>query len=381
MKKKILFFTTSGDYNGGGVMCLIETLRFIDRTLIVPHVVMPTGGTTEDKLRELNIPYTIIRSYDWLFSPSVLKSLSFKLKTPLRYVVNLIAEIRTYRLLREGRFDAYHLNSLYSPVGVKAANILGIQVFWHLREFVDEKPWTSVFLNENNAYRFIETHSTMALAVSHSVKDYYEHKMPGANIEVVYDGVDFSNLHTVRDTYKMHTPLRLSMVGGVTAVKGHQDAILAMKELKDKGVKFHLSIYGRSRDFAYQKSLERLISEQGLTDVITFAGNQRDMSKVWSNTDIVLVCSKSESFGRVAIESIYQNIPVIGADNSGTAELLAERYLAKLYVTGNSKDLAEKIIETANQNATSELLLQNHNYAMKFDARMCAKRFTEVLIK
>ena len=45
--KKVLFFTTSGDYNGGGVMCLIETLKYIDRTKIEPYVVIPTHGSTE----------------------------------------------------------------------------------------------------------------------------------------------------------------------------------------------------------------------------------------------------------------------------------------------------------------------------------------------
>lgn len=381
MKKKILFFTTSGDYNGGGVMCLVETLRYIDRSRIEPHVVMPTGGTTEDKLRELDIPYTIIRSYDWLFSEGVMKSVSFKLKAPLRYIVNCIAELRTYLLLKKGHFNAYHLNSLYSPVGVKAANRLGIQVFWHLREFVDGNPWTSVFLNERKSYCFIEDRAYKALAVSQSVKDYYSQKMPKANIEVVYDGVDFRNLNDIRNSFSINTPLRLSMIGGVTSVKGHQDAICAMKELKARGVSCQLTIYGRSRDLAYQKLLENLIEEYGLMHDITFAGNQTDMTKVWKNTDVVLVCSKSESFGRVAIESIYQNIPVIGADNSGTAELLRERYLAMEYATGNSKDLADKIVEIAKHNVTSELLLQNHNYAMKFDAKVCAQKFTEVLIK
>lgn len=40
--------------------------------------------------------------------------------------------------------------------------------------------------------------------------------------------------------------------------------------------------------------------------------------------DVELVCSRSEAFGRVTIESMMSSNPVIGANTGGTKELIIE---------------------------------------------------------
>ena len=61
------------------------------------------------------------------------------------------------------------------------------------------------------------------------------------------------------------------------------------------------------------------------------------------SSDIVLVCSKSEAFGRVTIEGMFSGRPVIGARSAATAELIKDGVNGLLYDPGNPGDLADKI--------------------------------------
>lgn len=59
--------------------------------------------------------------------------------------------------------------------------------------------------------------------------------------------------------------------------------------------------------------------------------------------DIILVCSRFESFGRIAAEAMMLAKPVIGADNTGTAETIRDGYNGLLYETGNYIQLADRV--------------------------------------
>jgi len=51
---------------------------------------------------------------------------------------------------------------------------------------------------------------------------------------------------------------------------------------------------------------------------------QDDMTKVYRNTDILLVMSKKESYGRVAVEAMLNGIPVIASATDGLKEACGE---------------------------------------------------------
>ena len=281
--------------------------------------------------------------------------------------------------MKRKSIDAYHLNSVYSNFGVKAAMLLKIPTYWHLREFVDDNPWTSSFLNERKAYQTIAKAHKL-IAVSNCIGNYYHSKMPNAHIVVVYDGVDFNSELSIRDNLFFHKPLRLSMIGGISEVKGHEDALYAVSLLKNNGINCVLTIYGRCRDDGYFNYLNDIIRKCGIVNLVRFAGNRSDIHHVYEESDIVLVCSRSESFGRVAVECMYQNIPVIGADNSGTLEIIKDGILGLLYKTGDSHDLYEKIIEITKRSVAPKDFDRMHNYSLRFSAIESSRNLTKALL-
>jgi len=59
--------------------------------------------------------------------------------------------------------------------------------------------------------------------------------------------------------------------------------------------------------------------------------------------NIILVCSRSEAFGRVTVEGMLCSKPIIGTRSGATPELVKEGFTGLLYEPGNYQDLAEKI--------------------------------------
>jgi glycosyltransferase involved in cell wall biosynthesis len=60
-------------------------------------------------------------------------------------------------------------------------------------------------------------------------------------------------------------------------------------------------------------------------------------------SDVVLVCSRREAFGRVTVEGMLAGKPVIGTRIGGTLELIREEFNGLLYTPGDYRELAHKI--------------------------------------
>lgn len=87
----------------------------------------------------------------------------------------------------------------------------------------------------------------------------------------------------------------------------------------------------------------RQSSIQGVDKWIQFIGPQSDIKQLYRDTDIVLMCSQSEAFGRVTVEAMMSGCLVIGANSGGTMELVSDNETGLLYTSGDYSDLAAKI--------------------------------------
>jgi len=80
-----------------------------------------------------------------------------------------------------------------------------------------------------------------------------------------------------------------------------------------------------------------------LEKLVRFTGQVSDPSPIVKGSDIALVCSRSEAFGRVTVEAMKLGKPVVGARGGATPELIQENFNGLLYTPGDYLDLAQKI--------------------------------------
>jgi glycosyltransferase involved in cell wall biosynthesis len=148
---------------------------------------------------------------------------------------------------------------------------------------------------------------------------------------------------------------RCVIAGALLEGKGQEDGVLAMAHLREMGIKAELLIVGEGIP-SYRCHLEALVSTNGLELLVTFVGRVKNASAVMRGSDAVLVCSRSEAFGRVTVEGMLARKPVIGARAGATAELIEEGVTGLLYEPGDALDLADRIQYLCNNPAVAETL-------------------------
>ena len=128
----------------------------------------------------------------------------------------------------------------------------------------------------------------------------------------------------------------------------HQElAIEACRILHERGIRgARLVIAGASSALKASKLFEERLHDEARKlpeGTVTFAGYVSDMAALRKKTDVELVCSGMEAFGRVTAEAMLSSNPVIGADSGATPELIADGENGLLFESGSAEALAEKM--------------------------------------
>ena len=110
-------------------------------------------------------------------------------------------------------------------------------------------------------------------------------------------------------------------VGKVVPVKGFNRMIRIQKRLIEDGYKTHLCILGEG---AQRTELEKLVTDCGVADSVTFLGYQTNPYKYVSKCDLFVCASHSEGFSTAATEALIVGTPVVTTLVSGMKEMLGE---------------------------------------------------------
>lgn len=124
----------------------------------------------------------------------------------------------------------------------------------------------------------------------------------------------------------------LAVVAQLTPWKGQDDAIRALAALRsDQGDDVVLLLAGSAKfsgagtqfdNRAYAQELRELASQLGVADRVRFLGERGDVPQVLAATDVLLLPSWQEAFGRIAIEAMAMGVPVAATEAGGPAEIV-----------------------------------------------------------
>lgn len=98
---------------------------------------------------------------------------------------------------------------------------------------------------------------------------------------------------------------------------------------------------------AEMRRLYELRQALGISDVVTFQGRQAqtDLPLYYSAADVVVVPSRYESFGMVALEALACGTPVIASDVGGLAYIVADGLTGYLVPEDDPETLADRLQE------------------------------------
>lgn len=363
----------------GASYSLLGMLENYKKMGLYPYVILIKHGEMETYLEEYGIPYKIIRGFVWVSPLTTKITIKQRFIRKIKEILNWVADLRIAYFIKKNQIELLHINAFTADVGYCAARLTNVKCVWHIREFVEEdlgkKHW-----NEKKALKELE-HADKVIAISQSVKDKFSSKVPKADITVVYNGISTDEYIKKRVNAPFEKDeVTITIAGRIDKGKGHEELLKAMYLLKQEGVNnLKLQIVGVGQNDGFVDSLKNYIIEKDLSDCITFLGYRKDVSTIFKNSDIVVVASKAEAFGRVTVEAMMAGALVIGADTAGTKELIKTLY-GLLYQQGSSISLA-KIIRYALENKKEMQIIASEarNYALhNFTAEQNAKKMVKV---
>jgi len=156
--------------------------------------------------------------------------------------------------------------------------------------------------------------------------------------------------------FKFHDPIRIGIIGRIDAGKGFDILIRTLSILNKHKVDFIAKFGGFTIGGEdYLESLKNEIKEEGLTKKVEFLGRVVDKKNFYDNIDILVVPSRSESFGLVILEGFKYSTPVISSETDGAKILIQNNENGLIFPIGDHIELSKRI----------EFLIKNQNFAEK----------------
>ena len=125
--------------------------------------------------------------------------------------------------------------------------------------------------------------------------------------------------------------------------KGQYLLIEALEKLKAEGIRIKVCFVGHAMEESYQRELEEMVSEKGLSEETLFLGFSKNPHRFMQACDVLVLATECETFGLVVIEAMQAGTAVIATNRCGPLEIIEDEKTGLLFEKNSSEDLAQKI--------------------------------------
>lgn len=158
------------------------------------------------------------------------------------------------------------------------------------------------------------------VAISKTVQAYVQEICPEVTdrVSVIYNGIDLKKF-TFTEHRVTAVPLRIAVVGRMEGVKGQLDLIAALPFVR---APYQLHFIGDGTD---RGAAQRLVKKLRLQESVFFDDARTDIEEVYRAAEIVIVPSRSEGLGMVALEALASGCAVIANRIPGLSEIITDK--------------------------------------------------------
>ena len=264
----------------------------------------------------------------------------------LRYIFLFPIEvIMICRTIKRTDCDIVHISGgAWQIKGALAALICKTRIVWHLND-------TSTVGLPILPFRILSRFADTIIFASNRVRSHYNTlniRLPSKsfNVPAPVTPSYFESIKTERPSSIGVYP-RIVTVGNVNPVKGHDIFIKMCSELNLKGIDFTAEIIGAAypTQSDYLLSLQSLIREYDLQEVITFRHDVTDVMPFLDSSDIYVCSSRAEASPTSVWEAMTRGVPVVSTDVGEVAEVLGKVSKDLIVDVGDFHTLALRVQE------------------------------------
>jgi glycosyltransferase involved in cell wall biosynthesis len=300
------------------------------------HVVLSKRGPLLDALEERGIAHEV-RDFP------VLRKVELRdPRTALRFLGDFARSVVVQtRWLRARRPAVVYVSTIMAPEWLIASRLSGARVVCHLHESVPQmsRLASALLLSPLFAAHLVVANSGDTFAW---IRSSLGRRVAGRS-RIIHNGV--------REPVAPPLPVapartkRLVVVGRLSAIKGQDLAIRATGLIRRAGFDVSLTLVGDSYPGyeALAEGLHELTVSEGVSEVTEFTGFQ-DPTPYVAAADVVLVPSRVESFGLVAVEALLLGRPVVATNIGGLPEVIRDGETGVLVEPEDPAALADAVI-------------------------------------
>jgi glycosyltransferase involved in cell wall biosynthesis len=334
----ILFFLHSSML-GGAERCFLEVATYLRADPdVVCTVVCPKEGPLVDELRAIGVQVILCAGLSWWAGRS---------ESPLKEA--MVSGARTLLelmpTLKEIDPDLVYTETIVIPWGAAAAALMGKPHMWSICEFGELDHGLTFLGGLDEVIQQVEDGASFILTISEAVRLTL---FPGSDRARTIYRHSVAPSVKAPDEVAFHRAdaMRLAVFGTISEGKGQLDAVEAVARLTQRGRDVELLLAGY-RDPQYVKRIEDLVDQYGLRDRVRLVEFIQDPYPTMLSADALLVCSRNEAFGRVAVDGMKLGLPVIYARSGGIPEFMHDGTTGLSYAPGDVEELVRRIEELA----------------------------------
>ena len=186
-------------------------------------------------------------------------------------------------------------------------------------------------------------------------------------IKVVFETIDFTDT-LERSRAALEAPLpgmngspRILVPATLLLTKGQHTAIKAVDRLKNRGLNPTLWLAGDApgNDQSYVAYLHNLVNELGLSQNIHFLGWRNDVPAIMVQSDVVVLPTHTEGFGRVTLEAMLLRRPAVATPVGGMKDSIQHGQDGLFFPVDDDKALAQHLVRLATDSQFAAELIEN----------------------
>ncbi|SFU87446.1 glycosyltransferase family 4 protein [Alicyclobacillus macrosporangiidus] len=253
----------------------------------------------------------------------------FYLRRRRRYKIHPVADLAAE--LGLSRPDVIHVHSVpFTNVALHLGRVHGAPVFYTCHSLVREEPKSPLRNLVMRQQERLLTECDCVIVPSGWQWRTLESAYPACagRVRVIANGVDLPEgirlATAAMDAERARRDrLRLLFVGRLVAGKGVQSLLKAVAILRRRGLPVQLDVVGRGSQ-AYTKHLRETARRLGVAKRVRWLGFREPsaMPQVYLAHDVVVVPSRQESFGLVALEAMAWGVPLVSTRSGGLADFV-----------------------------------------------------------
>lgn len=311
MTRTALIAHPSAELYGSDRM-VVASVRALQRSGWRVVVALPVHGPLVSLLRAQGAEVALVPA-------PVLRRSALAPRALVRLLVEAVRRLPAMLgLLRRTDPDVVYVNTVTVPTWVLAGRLARRRVVCHVHEAEEGGP---MLLRALLLLPLLLAH---AVLVNSRAAQVALGALPGLarRSHLLYNGV--AGPPPTPDREAVPDPVRLVLVGRLSPRKGTDVAVAAVAELLASGVDARLELVGEVFPGYewYADQLRTQVATAGLTDRVVFTGFRSDVWPSLAAADVVLVPSRTEPFGNVAVEGGLAQRPVVASSVQGLTEIV-----------------------------------------------------------